>query len=248
MSVWTLHHGDCLAGMATLPDRSIDVVITDPPYSEHVHASGRRAGKGWRKGGGASLAVDRPLGFDCLSPETMAAAAEHFGRLARRWVLVFCDAESTHLWRASLVSAGLEYVRTGLWLKSNGAPQFTGDRPAVGHEEIVIAHPKGRKRWSGGGKQAVYDIPIVLNRNGARNERIHTTQKPLALMDALVRDFTERGELVLDPFAGSATTGVACIRNGRRFVGWEQDAKYHALGTKRLDATREQFALFEDAL
>lgn len=243
---WALHRGDCLnpvAGLASLPDRSIDVVLTDPPYSEHVHSKGRRVGKGWRTGGGAPLAEERALGFDAITQGQIAALSEQFARLAHRWVLVFSDVESTHLWRDGLEAAGLEYVRTMFWHKLGGAPQFTGDRPAVACEAITVAHPKGRKRWNGGGKQGFYAVPIVLN-DGGGEERFHTTQKPLALMEALIRDFTDAGETVLDPFAGSGTTGAAALRLGRRFVGWERDETYHAKASARLAAVREQGDLF----
>jgi DNA modification methylase len=66
------------------------------------------------------------------------------------------------------------------------------------------------------------------------------TEKPLPLMESLVRDFTDPGDLILDPFAGSGTTGVAAIRLGRRFIGWEKDPKYHTIAVKRLTAAREQ--------
>ena len=62
-------------------------------------------------------------------------------------------------------------------------------------------------------------------------------------MDRLVRLFSDENELILDPFAGSGTTGVAALRNGRRFVGFERDPKYHAIATKRLGYTREQTRL-----
>lgn len=240
-----LNHGDCLTGMATLADKSIDVVITDPPYSEHVHTRSRGRSLGHEPATGrAALSRARDLGFVSLSPETMQVAAESFGRLARRWVLVFSDTESDHLWRAALTAGGLEYVRTCFWHKVGGTPQFTGDRPGIACEAITVAHLPGRKKWNGGGKQGIYSIPIELNRGG-ENARIHTTQKPLPLLEALVRDFSNPGELILDPFAGSGTTGVAALRNGRRFIGWEQDAAYHAAATKRLDGTREQGGLFE---
>lgn len=80
---------------------------------------------------------------------------------------------------------------------------------------------------------------------GVPNE--HETQKPLVLVESLIRNFTDPGELVCDPFAGSGTTGVACIRLGRRFVGWERDPKYHAIAVKRLSATQEQLGLWTGA-
>jgi site-specific DNA-methyltransferase (adenine-specific) len=136
-----------------------------------------------------------------------------------------------------VVLVGMEHVRIGQWRKLGGSPQFTGDRPGIGCEAIEIAHPPGRKRWNGGGRHAFWEFAI------ASGTRVHTTQKPLPLMEALVSDFTDAGELICDPFAGSGTTGVACIRLGRRFVGWEKDRRYFAVAVKRLRAAREQLRM-----
>jgi DNA modification methylase len=70
--------------------------------------------------------------------------------------------------------------------------------------------------------------------------RCHPTQKPLDLMQALVRDFTDVGDVIADPFAGAATTGVAALSLGRDFVGWERDPEFFAAGARRLGAVREQ--------
>lgn len=249
-----LHLGDCLCpatGLASLPAKSVDVVITDPPYSEHVHAKSRRGLTGTFVPGkeNRSISERRELGFESLTQDVMEAAADHFARIARRWVLVFCDMESAHLWRGALTSTGgLEYLRTCAWHKIGGAPQFTGDRPAVWGEAIVLAHPKGRKRWNGGGKQGLYAVPTAIDRDRSGLDlRLHTTQKPVALMEALIRDFTNDGETVLDPFAGSGTTGVAAIRLGRSFVGWERDAETHTKATERVTNTRELPRAFFEA-
>ena len=245
MNDWVLHHGDFRDGIASIPDSSVGVVITDPPYSQHVHAAQRRGHTGYEEQQSSSRATfnrSRELGFEHLTPEMRASSATHFARIAQRWVLVFTDHEGSQEWKNDLEASGLEVVRFGVWIKVGATRQFTGDRPAVGHEVIVIAHPAGRKRWNGGGRHAVWTYPIVLDR-GANGARLHTTQKPLALMEALVRDFTDPEELILDPFAGSGTTGVAALRLGRRFVGWEMDEKYHAVASKRLDRAREQMEM-----
>lgn len=233
MAEWDLVLGDCLEGMARLADRSVDHVITDPPYSEHVHGKSMRGGRGGGKRVG--------LGFEALRADVRAGCCEQFARLARRWVLVFSDVESAHLWRRDLEAAGLEFVRTGIWVKIGPTPQFTGDRPAAGAEAITIAHRRlVRKRWHGGGKPGIWSCPTA-HRYGDRV--VHTTQKPESLMESLVLDFTNPGDLILDPFAGSGTTGVAALRNGRRFLGWERDTACHAIATKRLGYTREQRSL-----
>ncbi|MCC7060714.1 MAG: site-specific DNA-methyltransferase [Burkholderiaceae bacterium] len=236
---WTLHHGDCLdpvTGLASLADRSVDHVISDPPYDEHTHGAARQNATGYKEACSSSRAAisrNMDLGFDPLTDDQMRQLAVEFERVCRRWVAVFCTVEMISSWRASIEAAGLEYVRCCVWDRIGGAPQFTGDRPGMAVEAIVVAHRKGRKRWNAGGKRGIYRHPIVLNRGG-NSERLHTTQKPLDLMRELVEDFTDPGDTILDPFAGSGTTGVACNQLGRNFIGWERDAKYHEIATRRL--------------
>lgn len=119
--------------------------------------------------------------------------------------------------------------------KPNGAPQFTGDRPGQGFESLAIGHCPGKKRWNGGGKHAVWTHSLD-QRSESSGRHEHPAQKPIALMLDLVSDFTDPCETILDPFAGSGTTGVACLRLGRRFIGIEKDEKYFELACERLRA------------
>lgn len=227
---WTLHHGDCLEGMGALADRSVDAVITDPPYSQHTHAKQWVGAALTERGAKRVKTSHKGLTFAHLTEEQARACAVHFARLVRRWVLVFTDLEGIALWRASLVDAGLDYVRTCVWDKVDGAPQFTGDRPAAGAEAIVVAHPSGKKRWNGGGRRNVFRYAV----NGQAGDKPHPTTKPLPLMLDLVDLFTEEDEVVLDPFSGSGSTGLACRMRGRRFVGWEIDPAYHEIASRKI--------------
>lgn len=155
------------------------------------------------------------------------------------WVLVFSDIESDHLWRGDLTAAGLDYVRTGVWHKVGSTPQFSGDRPATAVEAITICHPKGRKRWNGGGSHAIWSVPIVLDRGRNGAERLHTTQKPEPLFRALVDQFTDPGETILDALAGSATTGIACKYLGRKAVLIEENEARAEVAAKRLTSTQD---------
>jgi 16S rRNA G966 N2-methylase RsmD len=232
-----VHHGDCLEVMRSFGDRSIDVVITDPPYSPEVHGKSRAGARTLKMGNGKpTFNREVEFGFDAITPALMASCAAEFARLVRRWTLVFCDVESVGLWRDALSTAGLEPVRVGVWVKEACTPQFTGDRPAAGVEAIVIAHRKGRKQWNGGGSRAVWTHPVVQRRGSAVNDRVHTTQKPIELMLELVELFSNPGERILDAFAGSGTTGVAAVRLGREFVGIEQQEKYVATARERIEA------------
>ncbi len=237
---WCVVHGDAREILPLIPEQSIDAAIIDPPYSKHVHESVRRA----RRRELPDLA-DAPcrtrrtvdLGFGYLDAPSRRLYARHLARLVRRWSLAFSDVESAHLWRISLVAAGLRYKRTGEWRRIGGAPQFSGDRPAAGFEAITIAHPAGRSRWNGGGKAASYEHPIVANRAGQRGSRLHPTQKPEPLMVELVDDFSDRGEIVIDFTCGSGTTGSAAIRRGRRFIGIERIGEHAQTARARLAAT-----------
>lgn len=234
-SAVTIYHGDCREVMASL--ESVDHVITDPPYSEHVHGKSRRGGAtapaldGNGRRAQCSFSRVKEFGFVSLSSELRAACGQEFTRLVSRWVLVFSDVESSHEWRDAMPE--LDYVRTGAWVKIGATPQFTGDRPAVGFEAITICHPKGKKKWNGGGAHAVWSEPIVLNRGG-NDARLHTTQKPLHLMTRLVSLFTDPGEVILDAFMGSGTTLRAAKDLGRRAIGIELDEKYCEISAKRM--------------
>ena len=228
-----VHLGDCLEVLPTLD--AVDHVITDPPYSEHVHSKSRAGSRTLDRTGfiaDYSRAVD--FGFD---PVTEALRAGIAAIRAHRWTLVFSDVESAHLWSAALVCGGLDYVRTGAWVKLNGTPQFTGDRPGVGFEAVTICHPKGRKRWNGGGLPALWTHAVVKNHPGQADTRLHPTQKPIGLLIEQVEQFTDPGDLILDPFMGSGTTLVAAKQLGRRAIGVELEEKWAEVAVKRLEAT-----------
>jgi site-specific DNA-methyltransferase (adenine-specific) len=246
-----LHLGDCLEGMKALGDKGVDHVICDPPYEAEAHTRGRRI-KTVGGGGNYGQTGSCVLNFAPITEAERKQAAREMARVARRWILVFCQVEAVAAWRDALTAecadaecacdGGAIYKRTCAWLKSDAQPQMTGDRPGMGYESIVCAHAPGRSRWNGGGKRGVYESARASTIE--RRPALHMTEKPLPLMEALVSDFTDPGELVLDPFAGSGTTGVACKRLGRNFIGWEKDPTFHAAAVKRIEAARQQGEFF----
>lgn len=231
-----LHLGDAFgpAGFGTQADDSIGCTITDPPFDARTH---RAALEGPR----ASIRrIGERLPFAPFGPEQIEAAARELTRVTRRWILVFCGERQTESWATALERHGAQFVRLGCAARANPRPQMTGDRPGPGFDPIVIAHKLGSKRWrwNGGGKAGMWRSPAARFDTGKRN--VHPSQKPVELMRSLVSDFTEPGELVCDPFAGSGTTAVACKLEGRSFVGWEIDPRYHAVAMQRLEVAFEQ--------
>lgn len=227
-----LYHGDCREILPSLGAKSVDLVLTDPPYEVEAHTLQRRGSRG----AGARIVV-KPLGFAAMDEATRCAVSAQLGRVARRWVLTFCQVEAAPTWRVAQEAGGLVYKRTCLWIKPDGQPQLTGDRPGMGYETILAMHSRGRSRWNGGGEHGVWTVSKRCG-NGAN---VHPTEKPLALMGRLVLLFSDQGDLVLDPFAGSGSTLVAARENGRRAIGIEREEKFCEIAASRLD----QMLLFD---
>lgn len=232
---WELRLGDCIEGMRTLADDSVDVTITDPPFEEQAHAKQRRIrDPGVSKGASESRkVVSAQLPFEPITDRQRVESAQEIARVTRRWVLAFCQVEASQDWALAFVSSGLEYVRTMIWVKPDGMPQYTGDRPGMGYESIVVCHRPGRKAWNGGGRHGVF----TENKNAGRpsgEPAPHPTTKPLPLMRELVSLFSDSDELILDPFTGSGSTGVACRQLNRRFIGFEINRDYYEIACRRL--------------
>lgn len=225
---------DSFEVIRSIPSDSFDHTITDPPYTKKVHANMRSGSKpGSKTVPAAAPAYDglggsaRSIAYDPL------AGYEWIGdllRISRRWVVTFCAIESLGLIEARYPD---EYVRGGIWLKPNSMGQLTGDRPAVAYEAIAILHRKGRKRWNGRGSFGVWKC------NGTRGEEDrHPQQKPFDLCLALDALFTDVGDSIFDPFAGSARIGEAAARLDRDYFGLERDPVWVEKGNRRFAAAR----------
>lgn len=183
-----------------------DCMIVDPPYAEHVHANAVSAGTG-----GAGVRA-RDFGFAPVSDALRRTVAGYTAQV-RRWSVIYCDLESTHLWRAACESAGSEYIRQINWVRWT-QPQMSGDRPPSGAEAVLLFHraersPRGRikpiaKRWNGPGSLT------ALEHKAERGDTKHPTAKPLDQLLSLVSWLSDPGELVIDPCGGDGTTPLAC--------------------------------------
>jgi site-specific DNA-methyltransferase (adenine-specific) len=222
------------------PPVDVDCILSDPPYDERTHVNGR-SGVGWSGySNHRAICVNAPKSFDPVDPR---AIGPELVFLARRWAVLFCSVEQIGLYAEA---CGDKYIRAGTWLKRGPTPQFSGDRPAVWGDGVVCLHRKGKKRWNGGGKPLVLDYTTVGRNNyagGGAGTRLHETEKPVAMMMELVHKFTDPGELIWDPYCGSGTTGVACLRLGRRFVGHEMQPHYAETAAERLQAEQRGLTL-----
>lgn len=224
-------HGDCLEVMKSFPDKSFDLILTDPPFEKEAHTLQRRVK---REGGIMEIEA---LDFEQITEEVRIRSSKEMARLAKKWVLVFCQIEASHLWIKTLQDAGLVYRRTCIWVKPDGMPQYSGDRPGMGYETIVAMHVPGKSVWNGGGRHGVF----IVNKNDFIGHKApHPTTKPRKLFKMLIELFSNEGDIILDPFAGSGTTAVSSADLKRNYVIIEKDERYVKVCNERVDTLTGQ--------
>ncbi len=234
---WTLHLGDCLdpvTGMASLADKSVDHVITDPPYSERTHA-GQRAGRRETRKGDDKWVTNKGLSYGHLSTADAERVARECSRVRGMWFLAMTDHSLYPSYEAGADGysfSPVPIVITGMTVR------LAGDGPSSWSVWLFVNRPIGLKDGTKPG--AYVGSPGAGPVHGAE---VVKGAKPDWLMEKIISDYTSRGETILDPFAGSGTTGVAAIRLGRNFIGWERDPKYHAIALRRLKNAREQLTI-----
>lgn len=212
----TVYHGDCrdiLAGLRA------DCVITDPPYNEKTHQGARTLSD--------SGEVCELVNFAHTEPDELRRVFSQCIATGPRWVIATLAYQHAIELEVS-PPEGLRFVRLGVWVKTNSCPQFTGDRPSQGWEAIAYMHRLGgRMQWNGGGRTG--NFVSTKDRSG-----LHPTAKPLDLIQHLVGLFSNRGETVLDPFMGAATTLVAAKNLGRKSIGIESNEAHCETAANRL--------------
>jgi len=215
---WQVITGDCLDVMAEMEPGSVDAVVTDPPYG-----IGEARGKNKSR---SKLATARDYGVAAWDDRIVGRAViDELRRVSCEQVIFGGN------YYAHILPASSSWV---CWDKDN-----TGDFADV--ELAWTSHRRAarkvRWRWNG-----------MLQQPGAdRDHRQHPTQKPLGLMRWVIENYTNQGDLVLDSFCGSSTTGVACIELGRRFIGIEIDEGYADIARARIEAATRQQRLPLDA-
>lgn len=210
-----------------------DCVISDPPYEDELHNAIGRI----RRNDGRSMIQD--LGFSGINADR-SLISRLCVEMSAGWIILFTLAEGVRAWRDDLRGAGAKWDTTLAWIKPDASPRFNGQGAARGFENAVTCWAgKGYRSWNGGGKRGVYTHCVNVRRDGG-----HPTEKPVPLMMDIIADFTQKDQLICDPFAGSGTTGVAAVRLGRRFIGIEIEPKYYDIARRRISDALKQPDLF----
>jgi site-specific DNA-methyltransferase (adenine-specific) len=219
-----LYCADCLDVLPTLS--GVDAVVTDPPYGIPVGAAFVRT--------------------NC----TVVSDGDEVHNTARddRW-FDFLDCVVAGGNVAYFHGRGQEPKPTTVaawhrfyWVKPACPPT---PRPcfASAVEECTIGQTPGKRRWFGGGWLPNYWTGLSPNR--LNESHGHPSEKPLDLIEILVTALADSGDTILDPFMGSGTTGVACVRTGRKFIGIEKERKYFDIAVKRIKAELNRQPLFD---
>ena len=218
---------DCMEGMKSLPSESVDCIITDPPYNISVennfHTMKGRAGIDfgeWDKGFNLTSWIAPALGTLKNGGNIVIFNAwRNMGEIAQ------CLEDN-----GCLIKEMLQ------WKKSNPMPR-NRDRLYVTSCEFAIWATKGKgwtyNRQRNTYENTVFEYPIV-----SPKQRMHRTQKPVELMKDLIKIHSNIGDTILDPFMGSGTTALACIKSNRNFIGFEIDKDYYKTASRRLEAEK----------
>ncbi|TXH49890.1 MAG: site-specific DNA-methyltransferase [Desulfurellales bacterium] len=213
----TIYHGDCREILPLL--EPVDLVLTDPPFSEKTHKNAKsNKGKGY-----GNKAID----FAAIDFAAIDDIFEILSSKCNGWLVSFLDYR--HICELEKKEgSGWEFMRFGVWVKTNPMPQISADRPANGWDGLCyLRNREHRPGWNGGGKHGNYIGPVIT-------DGIHPTQKPMPFIRDLVERFTASGQIILDPFMGSGTTLVAAKNLGRKAIGIELEEKYCEIAVKRL--------------
>ena len=206
-----LLQGDCLEEMKSIPDGSVDMILTDIPYGEVNQKS-----SGLRK-------LDRGRADECNFD--INSMVDTFVRIGRGSFYVFCGTEQVSVITTAFKRHKLT-TRVCVWEKSNPSP-MNGSRLWLSGMEFCVFARKPKATFNEHCQKALWKFPVGRSKT-------HPTEKPLALMSRLVTASSNDGDIILDPFMGSGTTGVACKNLNRDFIGIELDKGYFEIAQKRM--------------
>ena len=227
---WQVITGDCLEVMRGLDAGSVDAVITDPPYGIGYASSRTTRMNGEPRKTRANFGAD-VFDADWIPDAYRVLKDDAYLYCFTRW-------DVAHLWRDAFLAAGFKMGQRLVWDKAHWK---MGDLRHYGSqvEDVLVVYKGGPAMFPGGiGRRG--NLFRFSSGYLPEGQVDHPTQKPVALMTQFVNDSTRPGDLILDPFCGSGTTGVACVQTGRRFIGIEIEEGYADIARARIAKAAEQ--------
>jgi site-specific DNA-methyltransferase (adenine-specific) len=212
---------DCLEGLKKLPDKSVDLVVTDPPY-----------GINYKSNAGKTNKFDVIQGDDGIDLEPII---KEIFRVMKDNTCLYCFCRYDIYSNFFLIISKYFNVKNCLIWEKSKALGGLGDITSsyINNFELIIFAHKGRRiLWDGG-----FNREFGLIKDDSINKPtslVHPTQKPIPILRGFINNCSNKEDIVLDPFMGSGTTAVACKQLGRNFIGFEISPEYCEIANKRL--------------
>ena len=244
--------GDCVSALEKVPAKSIDLVFADPPYNLQLSGDLHRPDQS--RVDGVDDAWDRFADFasyDAFTRAWLLAAKRVLKPNGTLWVI----GSYHNIFRVGAILQDLEYwiLNDIVWRKTNPMPNFRGRRFANAHETLIWASPSPDAKsytFNYDALKAFNDdlqmrsdwvLPICTGEERLKDSagaKVHPTQKPEALLYRVLLASSKPGDVVLDPFFGTGTTGAVAKKLGRHFIGVERDPDYIVAARQRIDAVQ----------
>lgn len=243
--------GDCIDVLRAMPPKSVDMIFADPPYNLQLQ------GELHRPNNSKVDAVDDHWDqfeslqtYDQFTRDWLAAARETLTEDGSIWVI----GSYHNIFRLGYILQDLGYwiLNDIIWRKSNPMPNFRGKRFTNAHETLIWAGKSkdSKYRFNYDSMKALNEdlqmrsdwyIPLCTGAERLKNDdgdKLHPTQKPEALLHRVILSSTKPGDVVLDPFFGTGTTGAVAKKLGRHYIGIEREDEYIRAAEKRIAAVR----------
>ena len=254
-----LYHGDCLEILKQFEENAVDMVFADPPYNLSNGGFTVHSGKMVSVNKGkwdVSAGVAEDFAFHLRWLEECYRVLKPEGTL---WVSG--TYHSIYQCGYALQVLGYKILNDIAWFKPNASPNLSGRYFTASHETLLWARkdPKAKHTFNYADmKNGDWHASDFIKKDGKQMRSVwavgtpkaaeklhgkHPTQKPLALLDRIVLASTNQGDVVLDPFAGSSTTGIAASKFGRKYIGIDKEASYLDLSIKRFETLNNSLKL-----
>ena len=224
-----LWHGDCLELMKDIPSESIDMILTDPPYKTITGGDSNGANSVRPKG---MLSGNRKL-FQYQNQITISEWIPELYRVAKKQSHIYIFTNVINLKNMLIESekAGFQLHNVLCWEKNNCTPS----QYYMKNCEYILFLRKGKAKWINN----IGDSKTVHKFNNIIGNKYHPTEKPIDLLQFYITNSSSVDDIILDPFMGSGSTGVACKNLNRKFIGIEIDDTYYEIAKNRINGVPE---------
>ena len=230
-----LHNADCLDILKSIPDKSVDLIVTDPPYLISRQTNFDRGGS-WNSLNDTKHRKTPPKfdfgEWDKKELDLFFLFSQYYRVLKRSGsIICFYDIWKISDLKNAAETAKFKQLRLCKWEKTNPIPINSKLNYLTNGTEYFITAVKGSKpTFHSEYDKGIYTYPIC----SGTERTAHPTQKPLNLISALIEKHSNNNDLILDPFMGSGTVGVACKNLNRKFIGVEIDTNYFSIAKQRI--------------